>query len=134
MFDFILLIVLIGLMLPFVFGAVSPIVDMKTWGFDRTEDKTMKQHSGDVLTLDELYADDSMTAAEIVLLTRVHDRNTVNPNRYRLPNGIIITVDSDYPALMNETTARVQAALDPALRYRLTYDSEADLWVLGVTQ
>jgi hypothetical protein len=129
MFDFVLLVVLLGMMLPFIFGAIGPLIDMEAWGFDAAGDKTMKQHGGDVLTLGELFADDSMTAAEIVLLTRVHDRDTVSPNRYRLPSGAVITVDGDYPVFMAEATARAQAALDPALRYRMRYDFEAGLWI-----
>jgi uncharacterized iron-regulated protein len=129
MFDFVLLVVLLGLMLPFIFSAIPPLTDMETWGFEIADDKTMKQHGGDVLALDELYADDTMTAAEIVLLTRVHDRETVRHSRYRLPNGTVITVDGDYPVFIDASTAKVQAALDPALRYRLTYSYEAGMWV-----
>jgi len=129
MFDYVLLFVLLGLMLPFLFSAINPLTDMANWGFDTEDDKTMKLHGGDVLTLAELYADNSMTAAEVVLMTRVHDRDTVYPNRYRLPGGAVVTVDGDYPVFMDEATARAQAALDPARRYRLRYDHEARIWI-----
>ena len=129
MFDYILLIIMLGLMLPFLFGAIPPLTDMENWGFIGTDDKTMKQQGGDILFLNELYADDSMTAAEIVLMTRVHNRDTVSPNRYRLPDGVIITVDDNYRIFINEYTARTQAALDPARRYRMVYDYTAGLWV-----
>ena len=128
LFDFVLLLILLGLMLPFIFGAVAPLTDMGGWGFDTPDDKSMKLHGGDVLALDELYADDSMTAAEIVLLTRVYDRATVTPSRYRLPNGTVITVDADYPAFKDESTVKARMALDPARRYRVVYDFEAGLW------
>jgi hypothetical protein len=129
MFDIVLLFVLLGLMLPFKFGAIGPLIDMELWGFEAIDDKTMKFHGGDVLTLGELYADDSMTAAEIVLLTRVHNRDTVSPNRYMLPSGEIITVDGDYPVLMDEATITAQMSLYPTWRYRLVYDYEAGLWI-----
>ena len=128
-FDFALLLIMLGLMLPFIFGAVGPLTDMERWGFETSDDKTMKLHGGDVLFLNELYADDSLTAAEIVLMSRVHSRDTVKPNRYRLPNGIIITVNDDYRTFINENTALVRMSLDPARRYRLIYDYEADLWI-----
>lgn len=130
MFDFVLLLVLLGLMLPFLFGQTTPLTDMNSWGFAASDDKTMKQHGGDVLPHDELYADDSMTAAEIVLLTRVYNHDTVRPSRYRLPDGSVITVDNDYAVFMDESTAKAQAVLDPARRYRLVYDYGADVWVL----
>jgi hypothetical protein len=128
LFDFVLLLVLLGLMLPFLFGATEPLVDMTSWGFYQADDKTMKMHGGDILSLDELYADDSMTAAEIMLMARVHNRETIQPSRYRLPNGTTIVVDGDYPIFMNENANRVRAALDPARRYRMDYDYDADLW------
>jgi hypothetical protein len=128
LFDVVLIVLLLGMMLPFIFGAVSPLMDREAWGFGATDDKTMKRHGGDVLTLGELYADDSLTAAEVVLLTRVHDRDTVSPNRYRLPDGTVILVDGGYRAAMNDATAKARAALDPAYRYRVVYDYEAGLW------
>jgi len=128
MFDFVLLVIILGLMLPFLFGAIPPLTGMENWGFNGTDDKTMKQQGGDVLFANELYADDSMTAAEIVLMTKVHDRDTVRPNRYRLPNGAIITVDGDYRTFINEYTAMAQAALDPARRYRVGYDFNTNMW------
>ena len=130
MFDMVLLIILLGLMLPFIFSAVGPLTDMAAWGFCDADDKTMKQHGGDILFLNELYADDSMTAAEVVLLTRMHDRDTVRPNRYRLPGGSVVTVDDDYRLFMNDYTAAAQAALDPARRWRLIYNFEAGIWVI----
>lgn len=123
LFDIVLLLVILGIMLPALFGYINPLVSPESYGFSAADDKTMKLAEGDVLLSG---SDDCLSAAEIVLMTRYSAEDKLNT--FVLPNGYIIKGDESYMPNTAQNTAQAQGALAPAQKYAARYDYKADVW------
>jgi hypothetical protein len=117
---------LLAVMLPIAIGAISPMTKAETWGFEPGGDKTMKQLSGESPS----YSQDTLSAAEIVLTTRVASRPSVQTNEWLLPDGTKITIDEDYRLYRGRFTEFAQNAVSAGDSYRFVYSYPAKAWML----
>ena len=102
-FDYILLIIILGLMLSFLFSTAGSMLNEESYGFAPGGDKTMKLATG-VLLLTELTEDDKLTASEIMLMTKVAEADTLK-------------YDFTLPGILDNTR-----------EYTLAFDYETQKW------
>lgn len=124
-FDFVLLIIVLGIMLPVLFGYINPLMNTESWGFSAHDDKTMKLAEGDMLISG---AGDNLTAAEVLLMTRYSIQENINTNRFILPNGYTVTIDENYQFIMDTNTQQAKNSLNTSSKYIIEYDYTADVW------
>ncbi len=128
-FDIALLLIVLGLMLPFTFTSSNELVDMKNWGFTETEDKTLKRSEGDILL--DVVTNDNLTAAEIILMTEVADIGAIKNSNFTLPNGRLVEIADNYYSTKSSHITAAQGSLDKARKYSITYDYTAATWRLS---
>jgi len=126
-FDVVLLILVLGIMLPFLFGTVKPLTDMENWGFVTKDDKTMKLYGGDVFT--EIAQKDKVTVPELLLMIETGGSNSVQYNGFLLlnDNNNPIIFDSNY--LKNKDGYLDFAkSLNKSLNYTIEFDYKTAFW------
>lgn len=120
-FDIVFLLVILGIMLPFLFSSVNTLTDDASYGFEVQDDKTMKLNQGDVYSI----SNDSYTAADVILMLKTANTEKLS---YCLPNGTIIKVNEDYNEKIDYYTALARSCLDSTKRYSVKYDYTAGVW------
>jgi hypothetical protein len=118
---------LFAVMLPIAIGAINPMAEAETWGFEPNDDKTMIRLSGDSPS----YSQDTLTAAEVVLTTRVASRPSIQTNRWKLPDGLIVAIDEDYRLYRGIYTEDAQNAVTPGDNYQFAYSYSQNAWLLA---
>jgi hypothetical protein len=118
---------LFAIMLPIAISAINPMVNAEIWGFEPNDDKTMIRLSGESPS----YSQDTLTAAEIVLTTRVASRPSIQANKWTLPDGSNVTIDEDYRLHRGIYTEAAQNAVAAGDNYQFVYSYSQNEWLLA---
>lgn len=125
-FDIILLIIVLGIMLPILFGSIKPLINMESWGFTDKDDKTMRSYKGDVLI--DATGNGSVTAAEILLMAETASKDILKYNGFILPDGQSIIFDDNYEINKNGYLTAIRNSLENTRLYEIKFDYEAGIW------
>lgn len=124
--DLVLLIAVLGMMLPCLFGTLYQMQNMNNWGFRLQEDKTATVLRGD--TADVIANENAMTAAEVILFVANSGNERIAKNKIMLPNGVIITVDDKFAEDADKTASALKTSLNANSKYQITFDYKSDVW------
>jgi hypothetical protein len=130
--DIALALILTAIMLPIAHNAISPLTEPETWGIEAEADKTMKRLNGTTPS----YSQDTLTAAEVVLTTRVAKLPQIQVNKWIVvgeSGEVVIDVDSEYRPIQDQYTNSVRAAVKTDAIYKFEYDMNRNAWVLAKT-
>jgi hypothetical protein len=125
-FDIVLLVLVLGIMLPFLLGGIKPLTSMESWGFSGNDDKTMKLYEGDVLS--QTIHNDSLPAAEIMLMAESAGNYGLKYNGLILPGGQTVVFDNEFVGNRALYLNIIRNSLNNTRRYMLVFDDGIKLW------